>query len=130
MNYQLFSESDNQSDLSDRASLRTNSSLKVCSTQQVSHVEALKTKNYDFQLGLFTKGLNFGHLNIQGICGRDMSKFSEIEDILKANQNLHVLGLSKTKLKDHKPTSMFHVEGFQRLERIMTPMAVGESWYT
>ena len=64
-------------------------------------------------LDLSDKGLNFGHLNIQGICGRDMSKFSEIKAILNINKNLHILGLSETKLKDHKITSMFHVDGYQ-----------------
>ena len=81
--------------------------------ESVSRAETLEIKNTDLQLGLSEKGLNFGHLNIQGICGRDMSKFSEIEAILNVNKNLHILGLSETKLKDHKSTSMFHVEGFQ-----------------
>ena len=61
--------------------------------------EALYNKIY-IQLGLSEKGLNLIHLNIQGICGRDMSKFSEIEAILNANKNLSIFGLSETKLKD------------------------------
>ena len=64
--------------------------------------------NYDhLHLRLSDKGLNFGHLNIQGICGRDMSKFYETKAILGRNTNLHILGLSETKLKDHKPSSSF-----------------------
>ena len=73
--------------------------------------DTLQIKNNDLQLCLYDKGLNFGHLNIQGICARDMSKFSEIKAILNVNENLHILGLSETKLKDHKITGMFHVEG-------------------
>ena len=81
--------------------------------ESVPRAEAsLIRKNY-LQLNLSDKGLNFGHLNIQGICGRDLSKFSEIKAILNINKNLHILGLSETKLKDHKITSMFHVEGYQ-----------------
>ena len=52
-------------------------------------------------------------MNIQGICGREMFKFSEIKAILSCNKNLHILGLSETKLKDHKLNSMFQIEGFQ-----------------
>ncbi|MEW8547727.1 MAG: endonuclease/exonuclease/phosphatase family protein, partial [Candidatus Thiodiazotropha sp.] len=65
------------------------------------------------QLDLPNKGLNFGHWNIQGICGKDMSKFSEIKAILTVSKNIHILGLSETKLKEHKLTSMFNVEGYQ-----------------
>ena len=64
-------------------------------------------------LGLPNKGLNFGHWNIQKICGKDMCKFSEIKATLTVNKNVHVLGFSETKLKEHKFTSMFHVEGYQ-----------------
>lgn len=82
-------------------------------TENIPRAETFQIKNNDLQLGLSDKGLNFGHLNIQGICGRDMSKFSEIKAILNVNKNLHVLGLSKTKLKDHKTNGTFHVEGYQ-----------------
>ena len=96
----------------------------------VQYSEALQT-NYDrLHLRLSDKGLNFGHLNIQGICGRDMSKFYEIKAILGRNTNLHILGLSETKLKYHKSSSIFHVEGFQAPFRTIVLMAVGESWYT
>ena len=64
-------------------------------------------------LGLPNKGLNIGHWNIQGICGKDICKFSEIKAILTGNKNVHILGLSETKLKEHKLTSMFQVEGYQ-----------------
>ena len=59
------------------------------------------------------KGLNFGHLNIQGICGKNMRKFSEIEAILTApeNRSLHIFGISET--KSHKLPSCFNIDGFQ-----------------
>ena len=71
-------------------------------TLKAFHVPKHCKKNNDLQLCLSDKGLNFGHLNIQGICGRDMSKFSEIKAILNVNKNLHILGLSETKLKSIK----------------------------
>ena len=66
-------------------------------------------------LNLMSKGLNFGHLNIQGLCGKNMCKFSEIKAILTSpkNSSLHIFGLSETKLKSHKLTSCFNIDGFQ-----------------
>ena len=81
--------------------------------ESVPRAEASQIRKNDLHLDLSDEGLNFGHLNIQGICGMDMFKFSEIKAILNINKNLHILGLSETKLKDHKITSMFHVEGYQ-----------------
>ena len=60
-----------------------------------------------------SKGLNFGHLNIQG---KNMCKFSEIN--LKAiltspeNSSLHIFGISETKLKPHKLSTCFNIDGF------------------
>ncbi|MCG8095215.1 MAG: hypothetical protein JAZ17_16620, partial [Candidatus Thiodiazotropha endolucinida] len=31
---------------------------------------------------LVRKGLNFGHLNVQGLCGQNMSKFAQLEAML------------------------------------------------
>ena len=64
-------------------------------------------------LGLPNKGLNVGHWNIQGISDKDMCKFYDIKAILTVNKNVHILGLSETKLKERKVTSMFQVEGCQ-----------------
>ena len=52
-------------------------------------------------LNLISKGINIGHLNVQGICGDKMSIFSEISAILTAPENnkLHIFGMSETKLK-------------------------------
>ena len=64
----------------------------------------IHTQDHPISLNLGSKGINIGHLNIQGICGENMSKFSELKFLLTAreNCNLHILGLSETKLKDHK----------------------------
>ena len=63
--------------------------------------QSTDTQGHPHSLNLDNKGINIGRLYIQGICGENMSKFSE-----------H-LGLSETKLKDHKPTEVFKVDGFQ-----------------
>ena len=74
-----------------------------------------KSQSDSVTFNLMPKGLNFGHLNIQGICGKNMCKFSEIEAILTApeNRSLHIFGISETKLKSHKLSSCFNIEGFQ-----------------
>ena len=59
--------------------------------------------------------IHIGHLNVQGICGYKMSKFSEITSLLTApaNSGLHIFGMSETKLKEHKPNDVFKIAGFQ-----------------
>ena len=69
-------------------------------------------QNTVLSLDLSDKGLNFGHLNIQGICGKNMCKFLELKAMMlnSQNSNLHIFGVSETKLKDHKPSSAFHID--------------------
>ena len=64
---------------------------------------------------LMPKGFNFGYLNIQGISGKNMCKFSEIKAILTSQENssLHIFGTSETKLKPHKLSTCFNIDGFQ-----------------
>ena len=75
----------------------------------------IHTENEVLCLNLTTKGLNFGHLNMQGICGQNMSKFSQIKAMLSApvNQSLHLFGISETKIKQHKRSTFFKIDGFQ-----------------
>ena len=65
-------------------------------------------------LQLSRKGMNIGFLNVQGLCSRDMAKFSEIELMMTSerNKNLTILSLCETKLKDNKLTNFFHVNGY------------------
>ena len=69
----------------------------------------------DLSFNLKPKGLNFGHLNVQGICGKNLCKFDEIKALLTPpyNSSLHIFGISETKLKSHKLSSCFNVDGFQ-----------------
>ena len=68
-----------------------------------------------FSICQMKKGYNIGHLIIQGLCGDKLSKFSEISLMLtsKENEKLHIFGMSETKLKNHKPTGSFEIDGFQ-----------------
>ena len=64
---------------------------------------------------LMPKGLNFCHLNIQGISGKNVCKFSEIKPILISpeNSSLHIFGIGETKLKPHKLSTSLNIDGFQ-----------------
>ena len=55
-------------------------------------------------LKLMKKGINIGFLNVQGLCGKEMSKFAEINLMLYSQENkkLHIFGMCETKLKEHK----------------------------
>ena len=93
-----------------------NSALQSCSDRL--SVEPSVTIDYDKEhsntLNLSSKGINIGHLNVQGICGENLSKFSKLKILLTApeNNDLHIFGLSETKLKDHKLTEVFKINGF------------------
>ena len=92
----------------------SNNHLQSCNTS--SHSVNLQTNNENpFSINLQNKGYNIGHLNIQGICGNNLCKFSELSIMLSSKdyENLHIFGLSETKLKDHKMTNIFKINGFQ-----------------
>ena len=85
----------------------------------------IHTQEHPHSLNLDSKGINIGDLNIQGFCGENMSKFSELKLLLTAreNCNLHILGLSE--IKDHMSTEVFKVDGFQTpFSKIITLMVV------
>ena len=61
-------------------------------------------------LNLTAKGFKIGHLNIQGI----QNKFDQVQLMLNnSNNDIHVFGLSETKLKDFHPDSSFKIENYQ-----------------
>ena len=68
------------------------------------------TYEHPVALDLASKGINIGHLIVQGICGE---RFSKILLTLPEYINFHIFGLSETKLKDHKSTEVFKINGFQ-----------------
>ena len=62
-------------------------------------------------LGLKCKGFRMGHVNIQDIS----KKTDQVCLLLKLNKNeIHVLGLSETKLNAIHPDSAFKINGFQK----------------
>ena len=69
------------------------------------------SSNYLLDLGLKCKGFRMGHINIQGIS----NKIDQVHMLLESDKNqIHVLGLSETKLNDIHPDSAFQVNGFQK----------------
>ena len=70
-------------------------------TEEISQVD----------LGFKCKGFRIGHINVQGLG----NKFDQIKLMLNSNQNqIQILGLSETKLKDIHVDSFFEVNGYQK----------------
>ena len=70
-------------------------------------------------LGLSRKGFKMGHLNIQGI----QNKIDQIDLLLNSSQNnIHILGLSETKLNSNHMNSIFEVKNYQmfRKDRVIS----------
>ncbi|MEW8542134.1 MAG: endonuclease/exonuclease/phosphatase family protein, partial [Candidatus Thiodiazotropha sp.] len=98
----------------DDDSHRSNHLIQQASTFDTETRHESNDESY-LNLNLSNKGINIGFLNVQGLCSRGMTKFSEIELLLTAetNKNIHVFGMCETKLKNHKPTNAFQINGFQ-----------------
>ena len=70
-------------------------------------------------LNLCNKGMHIGHLNVQGL----QNKFDQVALMLNSERNdIHVLGLSETKLKDFHPDDAFPIDNYQlfRKDRVIT----------
>ena len=81
------------------------------STQHVSDITApdQSDANQLLDLGLKCKGFRMGHMNIQGLS----NKMDQVRLLLESDKNqIHVLGLSETKLNDIHPDSVFEINGF------------------
>ncbi|MCG8047745.1 MAG: endonuclease/exonuclease/phosphatase family protein, partial [Candidatus Thiodiazotropha endolucinida] len=86
--------------------------LHANSDSSMSAPQALK-------LDLPTKGLKIGHLNIQGI----QNKLDQLSLMLNNSHNdIHILGLSETKLKDFHQDNYFCLDNYQlfRKDRVIT----------
>lgn len=69
-------------------------------------------------LMLPSKGMHIGHINIQGV----QNKMDEIKLMLNSSKNnVHILGLSETKLKAFHPCHAFNVENYclYRKDRVL-----------
>ena len=78
--------------------------------EQLQHSGHSKsTLDTSVNLNLKKKGINITFLNIQGICGKEMVKFSEINLMLPSQENkkLHAFAMCETKLKYHKMSGAF-----------------------
>ena len=99
MSVTLIGES---SDNVTRAARKTNNTDQICTNSYVqscnpsSQSVNMQTNNINpFSINLKNKGYNIGHLNIQGICGNNLCKFSELSLMLtsKDYENLHIFGM-------------------------------------
>ena len=74
-------------------------------------VSGQPNSNHLLDLGLKCKGFRMGHMNIQGLS----NKADQVRLLLESEKNqIHVLGLSETKLNVIHPDSGFEVNGFQK----------------
>ena len=89
--------------------------IDTVSCEQLQSNGVVRNNNNVFNVDLTTKGFNFRHLNVQRICSQNMAKFSQLKAFLTSpvNSSLHIFGLSETKLKEHKLSIFFCIDGFQ-----------------
>ena len=67
--------------------------------------------DYLLDLGFRYKGFRMGHINIQGVS----NKTDQVRLLLESDKNqIHVLGLSESKLNAIHPDSAFEINGFQK----------------
>ena len=70
-------------------------------------------------LGLKSKGFRIGHINVQGI----QNKIDQIDLMLNhSNNDVHIFGLSESKLKQFHADSVFQLDNYQffRRDRVIT----------
>ena len=90
--------------LSGNVTHSTISGQSVISSKEQSNSESL------LDLGLKCKGFQMGHLNIQGLS----NNIDQVRLLLQSENNqIHVLGLSESKLSSFHPDSGFLMNGFQ-----------------
>ena len=100
--------------------METNLSDVSCSNDQTGSIlsenQNERTSLFTVYLDLKKKGMNFGFINIQGIYGNELSKFSKINLMLtsETNKNLNAFCFYETKLKEHKFSSVFTITGFHK----------------
>ena len=84
-------------------------SISTNSADQIRPNGIIGNHGVGLKFDLKAKGFHFAHLNVQGLCGQNMSEFSQLQAMLKSlvNSALHLFGLSETKLKYHKPSIFF-----------------------
>ena len=104
----LSQDSDQSSVYSSWVSDNTLPTMHDFSNDTVSNQSNL---TFLLDLGLKNKGFRMGHLNIQGVS----NKIDQVGLLLGSDKNqIHVLGLSETKLNDTHPDSAFEINGYQK----------------
>ena len=103
--------SSNDSNLSMESSQSTYRPVSTIPDQAASSETDQSSSNNILDLGLNCKGFRMGHINIQGIG----NKIDQVRMQLESSKNdIHVFGLSETKLHAAHPDSAFMIDGFQK----------------
>ena len=103
--------SSNDSSLSVESSQSTYSSATTMPDQSASSIPEQASSNSTLDLGLNCKGFRMGHMNIQGIS----NKTDQVRMLLDSSKNnVHIFGLSETKLHAVHPDSAFMIDGYQK----------------
>ena len=79
----------------------------------VSHSDGMLSENgcNTIYLGLRGKGMKISHLNIQGIT----NKIDQLKLLLQSDDNeIHMIGISETKLTPNYADALFEIEGYQK----------------
>ena len=108
----------NRNDVSGNTNLKHPNVLKGIDLNESFKVQSNSKSHKQsdtLSLNLMSKGLNFDHLNVQGISGKDMSKFSEIKAKLTSPENSSFIFfcISGTKPKPDNLSTCFNIDGFQ-----------------
>ena len=103
--------SSNDSSLSVESSQSTYSSATTILDQSTNSIPEQASSNSTLDLGLNCKGFRMGHMNIQGIS----NKIDQVRMLLNSSKNdVHIFGLSETKLHAVHPNSAFMIDGYQQ----------------
>lgn len=90
-----------------------NDTLNTCNSDSSTSI------SNSVDLKLKAKGMKIGHMNIQGI----QNKTDELDIMLnRCNNDIHIFGLSETKLKSLHPDNCFMLDNYQffRKDRVVT----------
>lgn len=89
----------------------SDNSTTLIHDQSVNINHQLSSSAHLLDLGLKCKGFRIGHINIQGI----NNKIDQVRLLLESEINqIHIMGISETKLNSVHPETAFTINGFQK----------------
>ena len=107
-----LSENVNSSVINLNNKLLRDTNLNLNPSQNITNKKKTFSNVNNLNLGLKRKGMNIGHLNLQGINSKE--KISELSLMLNSkDNNIHVLGISETKLNSDTFTYSLEISGYK-----------------